>query len=943
MLYSMNSLDSENGTKKSIQYLLHIKIQIGENMNTRISFKKTLLALAIVTACQQQAIAEDVEGDSNIEVISVTGVRGSLAKSSDIKQEAHSLVDSIASEELGRFPDDNVADSLSHIAGITVSRTRGGEAQYVNIRGLGPEFSVVTLNNRILATDDGGRNFAFDVLPSEMISGANVWKSVQAKNIEGSIGGAVDLKSARAFDNPGQHGFLSATADYNDLSEDTGKKFNGIYSNTFADDTVGFIFGVTHAEGTKRTDEMYDNFTFGVNDELSYDVNKDGEITDDETNLVIPGSYALGVYSTEFKRTGITSSFEWKLSDRFELVADVMLTKLEADATGYSQSFYMVDESSAQDRLSNIVLDGNVVTAMDIADVSMELVTLDDHRTVDTSLFGLNGTYFATDNLTLKGDVYKSSSERDSGGKNTYVVAGSPGAHTGHYELNSGGLPDYVANWTEGRSSDDFGNNDFSPHWAARDGSDIEDTVTGYSFDGELLLDYEYMSKIEFGAAYTQRDKTNKAYDNYELGACNYCGYPLTFGEVGADVTRAFPYDNFFDGDSANVPRSFPIFSIPDYAAGLAASDGQTLTDYLGNVRTFGENESSLWNPIYNPVNSYDITENTTAIYVQADFEGDEWFANVGLRWIDTEVTSKYAYNSIESIEIVNPDSANPSWDVSYSDSASQEASGSYQKLLPAVNVGYYLSDDLLLRGAVAQSLSRPTLDQLAPLTTDNAQSGLFTMDISGNPAIEPVYSDQADMSLEWYFEPGGVLAGAIFWKSLDGFITSNTTQVSIAGETFLVTQPINGDTAEVLGAEISLQKFFENGFGVTASYAYTDTSTKVDGVDAGPLVGVSDNSYSLSLIYEKDKISSQIALDYSGDYVTDSYSPLGDDYQTSMDEQYFVTASVNYDITENFTVFLEGQNLLNESNMTFQGRDDMPGNIQLYGRTFNFGMRATF
>ena len=135
-------------------------------MNTRINFKKTLLTLAVITACQQ-VTAQTVEDDASVEVINVTGVRGSLAKSSEIKQEAKSLVDSISSEELGRFPDNNVADSLSHISGITVSRTRNGEAQYVNIRGLGPEFSIVTLNNRILATDDGGRNFAFDVLPSE--------------------------------------------------------------------------------------------------------------------------------------------------------------------------------------------------------------------------------------------------------------------------------------------------------------------------------------------------------------------------------------------------------------------------------------------------------------------------------------------------------------------------------------------------------------------------------------------------------------------------------------------------------------------------------------------------------------------------------------------------------------------------------------------------------
>ncbi|MBU3005917.1 TonB-dependent receptor [Paraglaciecola arctica] len=910
--------------------------------NLDSKFRKTAVTFSVLTALSTPNVLAQ-QADDESEVIVITGVRSSLAESLANKKDAKSLVDSIAAEELGRFPDDNVADSLSHIAGITVSRTRGGEAQYVNIRGLGPEFSIVTLNNRILATDDGGRNFAFDVIPSEMISGADVWKTVQAKNIEGSIGGAVNLKSARAFDNPGMQGIVSVTGDYNDLSEEVGKKFNGVFSNTFADDTVGLIIGLSSSSGNERADEMFDNYVFGVNDGINYDVNKDGVISSNEENLVVPGSYALGSYATDFNRTGLTSSLQWRPNNRLEITADVMLTKLEADATGFTQSFYMVDESEAQNRLSNIVLDGNVITQMDIADVSMEVVTLDDHRTVDTSMFAVTAEYMLTDDLTLKGDIYQSNSERDSGGKNTYVVAGNPGTHTGTYKLNQGGLPDYIPNWTEGRSSDDFGNDDFSPHWAARDGSDIKDEVTGYTLDGDWQFAHEFLVNVDFGVAFTSRNKTNSAYDNYTDGACNYCGYPFTFGEVGANVVLPFPYDNLFDGESGNIPRSFPIFSIPAYASGLAAADGLTLTDYNGNTRTFGANESALWEPVFNPVNSYDITEDTTALYFQANLEGENWYANVGARWIDTEVSASYSYNSILSIEIVDPNSSNPSWDVEYSDSSDQAAKGSYSKLLPAINAGYYIKENLLLRVAAAQSLSRPTLDQLAPLTTDNAQSGLFTMDISGNPAIEPVFSDQIDLALEWYFAENSLIGASIFRKDLEGFITSNTTNIEIAGETFTVTQPINGDSAEVTGFELVLQKFFENGFGVTASYAYTDSSTIVDGEDAGALTGVADNSYSLSLIYEKDKISAQIALDYTGELVSDPFSPLGDSYQSTMEEVSMVSASFNYSLTDNAQLFIEGNNLLGESNRIFQGRSDLPGNIQIYGRTIKFGARYNF
>ena len=902
-------------------------------------FVKAKVAIAIVGGLSHSLVL----GNEQTETIEVKGVKSSLSQSLFDKKEAKSLVDSIAAEELGRFPDDNVADSLSHISGVTVSRTRGGEAQYVNIRGLGPEFSIVTLNNRILATDDGGRNFAFDVIPSEMINGAQVWKTVQAKNIEGSIGGAVNLTSARAFDKNGQNATISVTGDYNDLSEETGAKLVGLYSNTFADDTFGILVGLSRSTGTKRADDMFDNFFFGIEEERSYDVNGNGSIESNEQNLVIPGSYALGTYATDFSRTGLTSSIEWRPTEKLSLTADILVTRLEADANGYTQSFYMVDESEEQSRLSNIQLDGNLIVGMDISDVTMEVVTLDDHRTVDTSLFGLAGEYIANDKLVLRGDLYQSRSSRDSGGKNTFVVAGAPGAHTGTFALNEGGLPDYIPTWTEGRTSDDFGNSDFAPHWAARDGSDIEDRVTGFSVDANYEIDRDFMRNIEMGVNYTSRNKTNTAFDNYDVGACNYCGYPFTFAQVGAEVVLPFPYDNLFDGESGNFPRSFPIFSIPAYAQGLAAADGLTLIDYNGNERTFSENESALWEPVFNPVNSYDIEENTVTMFLQGNFEGENWYANAGVRWVKTDVKAAYSYNSILSIDIVDPNSANPAWDVVYSDSAAQQANGGYSKLLPAINVGINITDNLLFRGAAAQSLSRPTLDQLAPLTTDNARSGVFEMNISGNPNIEPVFSNQLDLALEWYFDKSSMASISAFYKDLDGFITPNTKRFDIAGETFNVSQPINGDSAEVLGFELGLQKFFDNGFGITASYAYTDSSTIVDGQDAGSLTGVADTSYSLSLIYEKDKISAQIALDYTGELEVDPYSPLGESYHTYMTDVSMVTASFTYDILTNMQVFIEGNNLLNESNRTFQGRSDLPGSIQIYGRTLKFGARYNF
>ena len=132
------------------------------------------------------ATHSDADQPELTEVV-VTGLRASLEKSLDAKKNASIVEDSIDAEELGRFPDSDVADSLEHLPGITITRTTGGEGQKVSVRGFGPQYNIVTLNNRILATDDDGRDLAFDVLPSEVISGADVLKSSEASALEGSI------------------------------------------------------------------------------------------------------------------------------------------------------------------------------------------------------------------------------------------------------------------------------------------------------------------------------------------------------------------------------------------------------------------------------------------------------------------------------------------------------------------------------------------------------------------------------------------------------------------------------------------------------------------------------------------------------------------------------------------------------------------------------------
>ena len=196
-------------------------------------------ALAPNVPARPAPATTNADAEEPLAEVVVTGMKASLEKSLDDKRNSAVIQDSIDAEEMGRFPDSDVSDSLEHLPGITITRTTGGDGEKVSVRGFGPQYNIVTLNNRLLATDDDSRDIAFDVLPSEIISAADVLKTSQASALEGSIGGTVNLRTASPFDNPGLHGGVHAEGNYDDMSELYGKKFSAYFQNTMLDNTLG--------------------------------------------------------------------------------------------------------------------------------------------------------------------------------------------------------------------------------------------------------------------------------------------------------------------------------------------------------------------------------------------------------------------------------------------------------------------------------------------------------------------------------------------------------------------------------------------------------------------------------------------------------------------------------------------------------------------------------
>lgn len=935
-------------------------------MNGRLT--KSLLsqgvALALLgpgaTWAQAQPADAGSETADDLQTVIVSGVRASLSRSVELKREAGTVQDSISAVELGKFPDDNVADSLSHITGVAISRTAGGEGQKVSVRGLGPEYTLTTFNERILATDGAGRDFAYDVLPADVISGADVIKGAQASLSEGAIGGLINLRSASPFDQPGQHGVARLEGDRNFMSDMDGYKFSGVYTNTFAEDTFGVLVGVVYAERKDRTDIAGNDGGWtrnpDPNDESwlygnawggNIDPNGNDELDEDEYGLIAPGQFRVGSVLEEKKRRAITAKLEWRPTDHVKIVADGLKTKLDSPQVGYQQSYYPL---FAPGRWTDISIEDGIVTGfgMDNADPELalnpELLNVTEHRVVDTDLYGINGEWDVNDAFKLSADVYRSTSQRHSGGQDTYVVLRMNQPNVSHIGLGGAAVPDVSVefndgrDWVDGLAAGQFGNSDFNTHYMELRGDNIEDEINGASLGGSYSLEKFGVRALKFGVVATKREKLRDLVNNTLNGGADYYSgeNAINVGDLDGDViSHSFSLPNFMDDVGAQFPRTFLAFDVPTYLAALEAYDGHARPD--GGVYDFA-NAAPQWNPL----ESYRVSEKTTAFYLQANLGGERWSGDVGVRFVKTR-TSAQAWDA-PILSIIENGPFN--YTAEYADPTPVTQDGDYDFVLPSANFTWRFTNDLQLRVGAAKTMARPPVNMLAPTnTTASVSWGEFTQVFGGNVDLQPYSAKQGDISLEWYFSENSIFNIATFYKRIENQITTSWEpgqDIGVPGYLFNISRPINGDYAKVKGIEAGVQHFWRNGLGFRAQYTHNSSKSFVDGEER-PLEGIAPSVYSVSVMYEKGPWSLGTTADHTDGFVT-AINVLGAGYNEEADPITWVTAHASYKINDMFTVSLEGQNLLDdEQTYSINGNPLLSQGYYRYGRSFNLGVSVRF
>lgn len=908
----------------------------------------TAVATAVMSALMtpSTAMAQSTNSDvAAVEVIQVSGYRSSLKASMNDKKTAKVVSDGIKAEDIGKFPDLNVAESLQRITGVSIDRS-GGEGQAVTIRGFGPQFNTLLVNGRQMASETGGREFAFDSVSANQIVGADVFKTTTASLQEGGIGGTINLLTARPFDYDGFTASVSAKGMYESLSEATSPSFSGLVSNTFNDGTVGVLFSLSHEQRDVQINRIQ---TSGWRPGQTISNSRDGVLF---TNAYIPRNWDQIIDNQKRERTNANLVLQFAPSDDITVTFDGSVSTFEVDSLVTDLASWF-----EPDRVGSATIDPDTGTLTSFSqDVDLFVSSGNpatdfvshtiNARDISNSAFGLNVDWLLNDALTVEIDLSRSSAENDRAGKDRFNVVGIINNYTFD---GSGGVPTV--------RHDGFENGSLPPaslarlHYNAKGNQPtFEDAITEFKVDFSYESGGDVFTGANFGAFMQDREKKN-----FQIFAaqCAFCGYndPAPLDRIDF---RPFTANNFFSG----LIDTFYTF------------DGDAYVDFLAETG----------NPISPQLqnNRYTVNETVSSLYVDFDFQTDiddmPLFVNVGARYSSTDVDVEAVQSFIADVVATTDQTlfANvfgPATDI--------VEGGSYANLLPSVNLKLEIQEDMVLRFAAYDSLTRPTMSDLSPATNYGEPRRQNLTASGGNPTLKPFRSTNWDLSYEWYYADTSLFSFAFFSKEVEDFITTLTgeetftlqnranqpnflcaadtcadldvndpvTAEELYGlqEVYRVSRPQNGESARVTGYEIAVTHVFENGFGITANATVVDSSVELgsDTSTAFALEGLGD-SQNLVLFYEQDTWQARIAYNNRESFLRNIDNGFnGEPINTNTFGQVDVSAS--YDVNDSVTVFFEGINITEEELVQTGRFANQIYSIEDNGSRYAIGVRATF
>jgi TonB-dependent receptor len=496
-------------------------------------------------------------------------------------------------------------------------------------------------------------------------------------------------------------------------------------------------------------------------------------------------------------------------------------------------------------------------------------------------------------------------------------------------------------------------NNYWSTHYVGLNGYSVHDKITGFTLKGAWRADLGVFEQLAFGVGGTDRDKERVDSSNdwtngsgqygtlYQTAGCPVQCSPYSFGSQGFNVVSLMSLPNFMQGAGGSYPTVLPALNAGQLIGFLKSLDGKpnpfycTATPCVGPYTPFSY---ALTAPQVNPYNSYAVTEKTFNAYVEADFGAPRWSGNVGVRVVHTTTSANTA--SAVPVSLWTPSNSASSvqtWNVQYGTSQALGAKGGYTLALPSLNLAYWVvRDRLQARLAVAQTMARPNLSQLAPTSTNNASNGTPQLSYNGTAGLKPIRANQIDLSLEWYYSAHSAFTAGLFAKRIKNDIynavQSNVdlgTQEyvggppgTVPGTPFLwtITAPANGAESTFSGVELSWQEILADGFGTHMQFTATRTrSYDQFGNFVGAINAAPPRTFTIGLFYDKGPISADVNWDHQSSFTAYcSQCTEVPGWPAISDPFNWVTASVHYRLADGFEVYWEGRNLSNSIDRTY-------------------------
>jgi len=894
------------------------------------------------------------------EEIVVTGIRGSLASSARIKREAQQIVDTISAEDVGKFPDANIAESLQRITGVAIDRS-GGEGQFITVRGLGPEFNTVLVNGRVMATDNPGREFSFDVLSSNMIQRSDVYKSSVPELQEGGIGATVNIITARPLE--GRSGFhLAASAGgiYDTLRDKLSPDLSAVASFTNEEKTVGIVLAGSYTNRYSQLDYVRtEGWLFGPQRVVDGTADSTGltpdAIVTTPGDVHTPQNLQFARQLDRRRRINVSGTFQAQLSDSLLLTIDGIYSRFDvSSARNIFANFYSapyigmeVDEQGTVtgfNRPGQQFLAANPALADAVSLSQNDNIVNPSERLTNTYQIGANLKWNPAEDVEVRLDASTTRAKQRAPGM--FVVVGSLAQTSPRFDLNKGNDLPIASN-----SGDITDPSLMRAHFTAVDDNRVQDEGSEYHLDTEFKVHDSPLKSVRIGFSYSERSKLRRTQNNQD-GNCAYCGYEIP---MDTSLLEPFELDNFLSGvsGSENVPAQFFTYDpraviafLSDPANLARPRQGRTAEEQAAEAARLLALPGGPYGVRENLGSRLDVQEEVLAGYIAMQFGGTNWSGNAGIRVVRTQTISRGFDLPVVSITNTPGDDT-----LQYQFGASTPISvrNSYINALPSVNLKVNLTDKLVARAAFSQTVTRPTLTDLG---VDNSFGGRVSVPLSsgGNPGLQPFKSTNYDLSLEWYLSPVSYLSIGGFYKNLSDFLELQTLPVERFGRVFQDTRTRNGQTGYIRGIEVGGQYSFDflggfaSGFGVAGNYTYVDSKanrdTTLSDYDCG-YNGLSPHSANGSIFYEKFGLAARVSYNWRSDYLRACRSDQARPRNRSAYGQ--LDFNLGYDVTPNFQLYVQGVNVTNARVDEWSAIEDRFLMLQDTGARYNFGVRATF